>query len=151
MPPFQFERFTAPVGTNNGVALAIHDGQDADTLLARADLAMYRAKSAHSEKPCFYDSAMDDAVRDRRELASDLRAAVQAGAFHLHFQVQAGDADRAARSVRHVQYDLALAHDRLLKLADLIAGGRVGVEVGSHENGVDLCGRLKTSCGHLLK
>ena len=89
VPPFQFERFTASVGTNIGVALAIHDGQDADTLLARADLAMYRAKSAHSEKPCFYDSAMDDAVRDRRELASNLRAAVQAGAFHLHFQVQA--------------------------------------------------------------
>lgn len=89
VPPFQFERFTASIGTNIGVALAIHDGRDQDTLLAKADLAMYRAKSAHSDQPCFYDSAMDDAVRDRRELACDLRAAVQAGAFHLHFQVQA--------------------------------------------------------------
>lgn len=87
--PFEFERFTASVGANIGVALAVRDGLDADTLLAKADLAMYRAKSLHSDEPCFYQAEMDDAVRDRRELASDLRSAVAAGAFELHYQVQA--------------------------------------------------------------
>lgn len=87
--PFEFERFTASVGANIGVALAVDDGLDADTLLAKADLAMYRAKSLHSDEPCFYQAEMDDAVRDRRELASDLRTAVAAGAFELHYQVQA--------------------------------------------------------------
>ncbi|RYF11957.1 MAG: EAL domain-containing protein, partial [Oxalobacteraceae bacterium] len=87
--PFAFERFTTLIGGNIGVALAIHDGRDADTLLAKADLAMYRAKSVHSADPCFYESAMDDAVRDRRELAIDLRAAIAAGSFELHYQVQA--------------------------------------------------------------
>ncbi len=87
--PFEFERFTASVGANIGVALAVHDGLDADTLLAKADLAMYRAKSLHSDEPCYYQAEMDDAVRDRRELASDLRNAVAAGAFELHYQVQA--------------------------------------------------------------
>jgi len=71
------------------VALAIHDGRDADTLLAKADLAMYRAKSLHSDAPCFYQADMDDAVRERRELANDLRDAVAAGSFELHYQVQA--------------------------------------------------------------
>lgn len=87
--PFAFERFTASIGANIGVALAVYDGLDADTLLAKADLAMYRAKSLHSIEPCFYEAEMDDAVRDRRELASDLRSAVAGGAFELHYQVQA--------------------------------------------------------------
>lgn len=87
--PFVFDRFTAAIGANIGVALADHDGFDADALLAKADLAMYRAKSAHSSEPCFYDSQMDDAVRERRELVADLRSALDAEAFELHFQVQA--------------------------------------------------------------
>jgi diguanylate cyclase (GGDEF)-like protein len=87
--PFVFERFTAAIGCNIGVALADHDGRDVDSLLARADLAMYRAKSVHSSEPCFYNAAMDDAVRARRDLTGDLREAIRTGAFDLHFQVQA--------------------------------------------------------------
>lgn len=87
--PFVFERFTAAIGANIGIALAQVDGGDADALLAKADLAMYRAKSAHSNEPCFYDSQMDDALKARRELIADLRTALEAEAFELHYQVQA--------------------------------------------------------------
>jgi diguanylate cyclase (GGDEF)-like protein len=87
--PFEFERFTASVGANIGVARARRDGNDADSLMAKADLAMYRAKSAHSATPCFYDAGMDDAVQGRRALASDLREAIGRAAFELHYQVQA--------------------------------------------------------------
>jgi predicted signal transduction protein with EAL and GGDEF domain len=87
--PFSFDRFTASIGANIGVALAVHDGFDPDALLAKADLAMYRAKSEHSPEPCFFDAQMDDAVRMRRELVADLREAIETQAFELHFQVQA--------------------------------------------------------------
>lgn len=87
--PFSFERFSAAIGANIGIALAPQHGTDADTLLARADLAMYRAKSEHSVAPCFYDATMDEAARDRRELANELRKAVTTGSFELHYQVQA--------------------------------------------------------------
>jgi diguanylate cyclase (GGDEF)-like protein len=87
--PFVFERFTATVDANIGVALANHDGFDPDALLAKADLAMDRAKAAHAPEPCFYDAQMDDAVRARRELVADLREAIAAEAFELHYQVQA--------------------------------------------------------------
>ena len=87
--PFVFEQHTTSVAANIGLALAPQDGRSADELLAKADLAMYRAKSAHSGEPCHYFAAMDDSVRDRRELAGDLRAAVASGAFELHYQVQA--------------------------------------------------------------
>lgn len=86
---FVFGRFSASIGANIGVALAPRDGMDSDTLLARADLAMYRAKSERSPQPCFYDASMDERVRERRELASDLRAAIEHEAFELHYQVQA--------------------------------------------------------------
>lgn len=87
--PFAFERFSASIGANIGVALARRHDHDADTLIAHADLAMYRAKGEHSDQPCFYDPAMDDAVRSRRDLANDLRSAVVRGGFELHYQVQA--------------------------------------------------------------
>jgi diguanylate cyclase (GGDEF)-like protein len=86
---FTFERFSASICANIGLTLAPRDGIDADLLLARADLAMYRAKSERSDKPCFYDATMDEAVRDRRELANELRDAIEHGAFELHYQVQA--------------------------------------------------------------
>lgn len=87
--PFVFDRFTATIAANIGVALAVHDGFDADALLAKADLAMYRAKSVHSPEPCFFDAQMDAAARTRRELVADLRDAIETEAFELHFQVQA--------------------------------------------------------------
>lgn len=87
--PFVFDRFTAAVGANIGIAMAEHDGFSPDELLGKADLAMYRAKSARSPEPCFYDAQMDDAVRARRELIADLREAVLTEAFELHYQVQA--------------------------------------------------------------
>jgi diguanylate cyclase (GGDEF)-like protein len=87
--PFAFERFSASIGANIGIAVAPQDGTDADTLLGRADLAMYRAKSEHSNAPCFYDASMDEVARERRELASELRDAVTRGTFELHYQVQA--------------------------------------------------------------
>ena len=87
--PFTFDRLAASISANIGIAVAPTDGQVPDQLLARADLAMYRAKSSHSTLPCFYDAGMDEAVRERRELANDLRDAVAKGAFELHYQVQA--------------------------------------------------------------
>lgn len=87
--PFIFARYTTSLGANVGIAVAPDDGRDADTLLARADLAMYRAKAEHSSAPCFYDAQMDQVVRERRELAHELRGALAAGAFEIHYQVQA--------------------------------------------------------------
>lgn len=87
--PFIFARYSTSLGANVGIAVAPDDGRDADTLLARADLAMYRAKAEHSSAPCFYDAQMDQVVRERRELAHELRGALAAGAFEIHYQVQA--------------------------------------------------------------
>jgi len=90
--------FTAPVAFNQasimtrsniGIALSSDEGADAHALLAKADLAIRRAKLHHSAAPCFYKAEMDDAIRDRHDLISSLRSAIAMGGFELHYQVQA--------------------------------------------------------------
>ena len=49
---------------------------------------MYRAKADVTQSVCFYEQAMDEAVRARRALANDLRDAVENGQLDLHYQVQ---------------------------------------------------------------
>ena len=86
--PLAVGGFDARVGASIGVAVYPDDASDADGLTNNADLAMYRAKSAGSVAPCFYDAGLDDVIRERRELAKDLRAAIEAGALDVHYQVQ---------------------------------------------------------------
>jgi diguanylate cyclase (GGDEF)-like protein len=80
--------FDARVGASIGVATYPDDARDAETLMNNADLAMYRAKSDGGLTPCFYDAPLDDAIRERRELANDLRTAIESDALDLHYQVQ---------------------------------------------------------------
>jgi diguanylate cyclase (GGDEF)-like protein len=79
--------FNARVGASIGVAIFPNDADHAEALTNNADLAMYRAKREGSLEPRFYDAVFDDAVRDRRELANDLRRAIDEGQLELHYQV----------------------------------------------------------------
>jgi len=73
------------VGASIGVARYPADGEDARTLLRRADVAMYRAKHAR-QRYRLYDAAEDPHSPERLQLASDLHHAVQEGALEAHFQ-----------------------------------------------------------------
>jgi diguanylate cyclase (GGDEF)-like protein len=84
------------VGASMGIAIFPQDGRDVETLINNADLAMYRAKREVAKARCYYDPAMDEAARRRRNLAEDLRGALGAGQLHLAYQVQVRLADGAA-------------------------------------------------------
>jgi diguanylate cyclase (GGDEF)-like protein len=86
--PLTIGSFDARLGASIGVAVFPQDAGDVETLTGNADLAMYRAKSQGAAAPCFYDAALDQATRDRRELANDLRGAIDAGRLEVHYQVQ---------------------------------------------------------------
>ncbi|WP_439634044.1 putative bifunctional diguanylate cyclase/phosphodiesterase [Glycocaulis sp.] len=75
-------------GGSIGVAVYPRDGEDRDALVRNADLAMYRAKSDPLINVCFYDSELGDIVRERRQLANDLRHAIDNDELALHYQVQ---------------------------------------------------------------
>ncbi|WP_171070403.1 EAL domain-containing protein [Methylobacterium terricola] len=74
------------VGVSIGVVLAPCHGGDADTLMARADRALYGAKAAGRSTFRLYDPAMDAAVAERHGLELDLRLGLERGEFALHYQ-----------------------------------------------------------------
>src|ERR1700730_1282149 len=87
--PLILGAFNTRVGASIGVAIFPNDAGRAEALTNNADLAMYRAKRKGSLEPRFYDAVLDEAVRDRRELANDLRRAIDERQLELHYQVQA--------------------------------------------------------------
>lgn len=75
-------------GASIGVSVYPQDGETAARLVGNADLAMYRAKADVSRAVCFYEADMDERARARRDLALDLRRAIDLGQLMLHYQVQ---------------------------------------------------------------
>ncbi len=69
-----------------GIALYPADGGDAETLIKNADLALYRAKQDGRGMARFFESDLDAAVRQRRQLELDLRDALHRGEFRLDYQ-----------------------------------------------------------------
>jgi diguanylate cyclase (GGDEF)-like protein/PAS domain S-box-containing protein len=74
------------VGVTIGIALFPADGSDSDELRTNADTALYRAKGAGRGTACFFDAAMDEAARIRRELGHDLRRAILRNELSVAYQ-----------------------------------------------------------------
>ena len=69
-----------------GIAIAPDDGINLDQLLKNADLAMYDAKSSGRRTHRFFTAEMGARMRARRALELDLRQAIIAGDFEIHYQ-----------------------------------------------------------------
>ena len=80
--PFQIAGVEVFVTTSVGIAL----GSDVDQLFRRADVAMYRAKSAGKAQYALYAPWMDDVVLGRLELLGELRRSRPGKDFLLHYQ-----------------------------------------------------------------
>jgi diguanylate cyclase (GGDEF)-like protein len=76
-----------------GGALFPADGDSADTLLRRADAAMYRAKSTGRDTVRFFAPEMDEAAAERLALERALREAIERDELELVYQPQARLAD----------------------------------------------------------
>ena len=72
--------------TSIGIAIAPQDGSDSGTLLRSADLALYRAKEAGRGTYAFFEESLNERAQQRRQLESDLRAALERDEFELHYQ-----------------------------------------------------------------
>ncbi len=83
--PFTLDGVPVAVDASVGVAVSPEDGLDADTLLRRADVAMFAAKGRRLGV-ARYDEGFDTSDRDRLALMSQLRGAIERGEIVLHFQ-----------------------------------------------------------------
>jgi EAL domain-containing protein (putative c-di-GMP-specific phosphodiesterase class I) len=87
-PEFVLQGQDHHITASIGVALFVGASDSYDELLKRADLAMYRAKSAGRNSLCFYDPQMQAIVSARAALEADLRRGLQFGELELHYQPQ---------------------------------------------------------------
>ncbi|MEW6690693.1 MAG: EAL domain-containing protein, partial [Pseudomonadota bacterium] len=69
-----------------GVAVFPQDGDEAETLLKRAEIAMHRAKEAGRNAFRMFAAGMDERVAERVSLENDLRGAIERGELFLHYQ-----------------------------------------------------------------
>lgn len=85
--PFTVEGIDLDVEASVGVAVSGHHGQDAVTLLQRADIAMYVAKD-RGRGVFVYDPAADHNSPEKLAVLGDLRRALQRNELVLHYQPQ---------------------------------------------------------------
>ncbi len=83
--PFTIDGYGIDVGASIGIAVYPEHGLDAQTLLRRADVAMYVAKRG-KRGAVFYASDQDQHSPDRLALLGEMRAAIERGELVLSFQ-----------------------------------------------------------------
>jgi diguanylate cyclase (GGDEF)-like protein len=112
--PFVLDTVSVRISAAMGIATAPTDATDSAGLLRCADLAMYRAKSGPSPIE-LYRHDIDDGGNQLR-LVEELRVAVEAGRFELHYQPQV---DLRSHEISGVEALLRWPHPRLGLVAPL--------------------------------
>lgn len=74
------------ITTSIGISTYPRDGEDIDTLIKNADMAMYRAKEGGRNRYHLYTPAMDANALELLELENNLRQALERGEFLLYYQ-----------------------------------------------------------------
>lgn len=71
-----------------GISQYPFDGEDADTLLKNADMAMYKAKQAGRNNFQFFTDDLHLLMTERLKIEQDLRVALKENQFELYYQPQ---------------------------------------------------------------
>jgi diguanylate cyclase (GGDEF)-like protein/PAS domain S-box-containing protein len=124
--PFVADGEEIHLSASIGVTLYPADGRTAETLLKNADLAMYRAKAAGRDAYRFFAREMNLAARRAVTLERELRQALAAEQFLVHYQPQM---DLATRRIVGVEALLRWNHPQrgLLRPGEFI---RLAEEIG---------------------
>jgi diguanylate cyclase (GGDEF)-like protein len=83
--PFEIQDHQFVIGASIGIAVAPLDGNDPDTLMKCADLALYRSKAEGRNTFHFYENGMDAAQQRRRTIEAGLRRALTRDEFTLAY------------------------------------------------------------------
>jgi diguanylate cyclase (GGDEF)-like protein/PAS domain S-box-containing protein len=86
--PFELNEVSYRLSASIGIAIYPQDGEMISELIKHADTAMYQAKAAGRNTFHFFSQQMFEAQRERSELKSDLRTAIEEKQFVLHYQPQ---------------------------------------------------------------
>lgn len=106
-----------------GIAFYPRDGATVDTLIARADAAMYGAKERGRNNVQCYAEGMNAVTQERVKLESELHEALRTGQFELHYQPKVDTSSGRVNSAealirwRHPQRGLVPPND-FIAIAD---------------------------------
>jgi diguanylate cyclase (GGDEF)-like protein/PAS domain S-box-containing protein len=84
--PFTIAGRELYVTASIGISLYPTDGQDGESLLRHADIAMYRAKEEGRNTFRFFSPEMNLRIMETLDLEADLRRALERDEFVLHYQ-----------------------------------------------------------------
>ena len=84
--PVVYDGQELALGSSLGVSLFPDDGRTTESLMANADMALYRAKESGRGVYRFFKREMDDSIRERRNLARDLRQGIADEELVVHYQ-----------------------------------------------------------------
>ncbi len=84
--PHEIAGHQVHVTASIGLAMYPNDGEDPETLIRHADLAMYHAKDHGRDRFDFFTQQMNSVLVERRALEGSLRGALERGEFVLHYQ-----------------------------------------------------------------
>jgi diguanylate cyclase (GGDEF)-like protein len=86
--PLELAGYELCVSASIGICLYPDHGQTASELQQNSDAAMYAAKQQGKNRYVFYDTTLSTAARERLELETALRRALDRKEFELHYQPQ---------------------------------------------------------------
>ena len=84
--PFHLAGQDLRVTVSIGISVFPTDGEDEQTLVKNADIAMYHAKEGGKNNFCFYSDELSADSLERLALESSLRVALDRNEFVLHYQ-----------------------------------------------------------------
>lgn len=88
--PVQTGGLRHAIGTAIGIALSPQDGETAEDLLRKADVALYRAKAERRSALRFFEAEMDARLKERADLERALRQDWSGPSFVLKYQPVVG-------------------------------------------------------------
>ncbi|MBQ0719792.1 MAG: EAL domain-containing protein [Gammaproteobacteria bacterium] len=121
--PFHLAGQELRVTVSIGISAYPMDGEDEQTLLKNADIAMYHAKQRGKNNFCFYSEELSANSLERLALESSLRLALDRNEFLLHYQekhdLRSGEITGAEALLRWQHPDLGLVQPlQFLPLAE---------------------------------
>jgi diguanylate cyclase (GGDEF)-like protein len=84
--PHRIERHDLHISVSIGISIYPDDGQDAETLIKNADVAMYHAKESGRNNYKFFEQQMQDRAVQRQSIEASLRGALERQEFVLYYQ-----------------------------------------------------------------
>ena len=124
-PPFELGEIVIDIDASAGISLCPEHGTDGQTLLRRAEVAMYRSKETHAGH-VLYDERFDDHRAEKLALTAELAAAIEDGQITVFYQPEM---DAQTEAVNAVEALVRWQHPR----RGLLAPGAF-LDIAEHTN-----------------